>query len=60
MTCSEADEACPVVIGAALRVSIPYEDPKNYDNTELEVEKYAERCQQICREMFYTMSGVSY
>ena len=29
MTCSEADEACPVVLGAALRAQIRYEDPKS-------------------------------
>jgi hypothetical protein len=60
MTCSEADDACPVVTGSDLRVSIPYEDPKMHDGTKQEEAKYAERCQEICREMFYALSRVSY
>ncbi len=56
MTCSEADEACPVVFGAAKRVSIPYKDPKEYDGTERETEAYAERCRQISSEMLYAFS----
>ena len=31
MVCGEADAACPFVKGAALRVSMPYLDPKIYD-----------------------------
>jgi hypothetical protein len=31
MVCSEADAACPFVRGAALRVSMPYLDPKIYN-----------------------------
>jgi hypothetical protein len=32
MVCSEADEACPFVKGATFRLSIPYLDPKIYDD----------------------------
>lgn len=56
MVCSQADEACPIVAGADVRFVIPYEDPKDFDNTDVEVEKYDERCRQIAREMFYLMS----
>ncbi len=31
MVCGEADAGCPVVKGAAVRVSMPYLDPKIYD-----------------------------
>ena len=31
MVCGEADAACPVVKGAAARISMPYLDPKIYD-----------------------------
>jgi protein-tyrosine-phosphatase len=53
MTCSQADKACPVVSGASKRVSLPYEDPKAFDGTPEEAERYDERCRQIAREMLY-------
>ncbi len=28
MTCTHADENCPVVVGASARISLPYDDPK--------------------------------
>ncbi|GAB4408423.1 MAG: protein-tyrosine-phosphatase [Bacteroidia bacterium] len=59
MTCSEADKNCPTVAGAALRVAIPYEDPRNYDGTDQEAAQYAERMHQIAREMFYLFSQVA-
>jgi len=58
MNCGEADEACPIVRGAALRVSLPYDDPKLADGARDEAERYAERAQQIAREMFYLFSRV--
>lgn len=58
MTCSDADENCPVVFGAEARFPIRYEDPKEYDGTELEEEKYDERVEQIGREMVYTFNLV--
>ena len=56
MTCSEADEACPIVFGATVRISLPYEDPKVADNTPEEEARYDERCRQIATEMFYVLS----
>lgn len=56
MTCSDADEACPIVFGAAERITIRYDDPKAFDNTEQETAKYDERCRQIAREMLYAFS----
>lgn len=58
MTCSHADSTCPLVDGATLRVSVPYEDPKIADNTPQEEAKYDERCRQIAIEMFYFFSQV--
>jgi protein-tyrosine-phosphatase len=49
MVCSEADAACPVVKGAALRISMPYLDPKIYDDGAYEAAKYAERRDDIGR-----------
>lgn len=58
MTCSAADEACPFVPGAAVRIAIPYEDPKDADNTPEEKTIYDERCRQIAMEMMYAFSSV--
>ncbi len=59
MTCSNADEECPIVDGATERMVIPYGDPKAFDGTETEAEKYDERCRQIAREMLYVFSEVA-
>lgn len=56
MTCSDADEACPLVMGCDLRIPIRYEDPKVADDTEFEAQRYDERAAQICTEMLYLMS----
>jgi arsenate reductase len=58
MTCSEADEACPIILGAALRVPLRYEDPKVADGTSGEAAAYDERCLQIATEMLYLFSRV--
>lgn len=59
MTCSDADDACPTVPGAELRVAIRYDDPKIADDTPQEAERYDERSRQIAREMLYTFSRVA-
>jgi arsenate reductase (thioredoxin) len=33
MVCDEADAGCPAVRGASLRLSLPFADPKVYDDT---------------------------
>ena len=59
MVCSEADAACPFVKGAALRVSMPYLDPKIYDGGAYEAAKYAERRDDIGRLMLAAMLQAS-
>jgi arsenate reductase len=59
MTCSDADEACPIVPGADFRARITYEDPKVADRTAQEKEVYDERCKQIATEMLYLFSKVA-
>lgn len=59
MTCSDADENCPVVFGAEARFPIRYDDPKEYDGTELEEEKYYERVEQIGIELLYAFSKIN-
>jgi arsenate reductase len=58
MTCSHADENCPLVFGASTRIAITYDDPKDFDGTALEEAKYAERVCQIGREMLFAFSEV--
>ena len=58
MVCSEADEGCPFVFGCDFRLSLPFEDPKEFDETELETEKYDEKVRQIGREMLFVISQV--
>ncbi len=58
MTCSDADENCPYIPGAEDRISITYDDPKEFDGTELEEKKYDERCKQIATEMLFVMNNV--
>ena len=60
MTCSDADENCPFIPGATLRIPITYEDPKAYDNTPEEAKAYAERCYQIGAEMYYIFDTVKH
>ena len=58
MTCSDADANCPLVLGAEARFPVKYNDPKEFDNTNLEIEKYTERFEQIGIEMLYTFSRI--
>ena len=58
MVCTDADEKCPIIAGMDLRLALPFEDPKAFDDTELESEKYSERCEQIAREFLYVLSEV--
>ena len=58
MTCSDADENCPVVFGAEQRFPIRYDDPKEYDETDLEEAKYKERFEQIGIEMLFVFNKI--
>lgn len=58
MTCSNADEGCPMVFGAEARFPIMYDDPKAFDGTEVMNEKYAERSLQIASEMYFVFSQI--
>ena len=58
MTCDSANEACPFVSGAEKRIPITFEDPKAFDNTPQQAEKYNERSLQIATELFYVFSQI--
>lgn len=56
MTCGDADENCPFIPGCDLRIGTTYFDPKAYDNSPLQDEKYSERSNQIAMECLYVFS----
>lgn len=58
LTCSSADQGCPFIAGAEKRIPITFEDPKAFDNTPQQAEKYEERSNQIGAEMFYVFSQI--
>jgi arsenate reductase len=58
MTCNNADEGCPLVIGAEARFPIKYDDPKSFDGTDLQSAKYAERSLEIAEEIWWVMSSI--
>jgi arsenate reductase len=58
MTCDHADENCPFIIGCEARIPIRYNDPKVFDNTPQQAEKYLERSNEIASEMMYVFSQI--
>lgn len=56
MTCADAEENCPFIPGAALRIGTTYDDPKAFDGTAQQSEAYLERSAQIARETLYVFS----
>lgn len=59
MTCAHADENCPFIPAAECRIPVRYDDPKAFDDTALEAEKYYERSIQIASEMFYVFRNLA-
>ncbi|SMD37866.1 Protein-tyrosine-phosphatase [Reichenbachiella faecimaris] len=58
MTCSHADENCPFIPGTEKRIPVRYDDPKEFDDTLQEADKYDERSMQIANELFYVFSKI--
>jgi arsenate reductase len=58
MTCSHADENCPLVFGADARIALTYNDPKDFDGTAQEETRYTERVHEIGCEILYAFSEV--
>lgn len=58
MTCSQADVGCPFIAGAEKRIPITYEDPKAFDNSPQQAEKYKERSLQIATELLYIFAQI--
>lgn len=59
MTCDSANEACPFVPGAEKRIPIMFLDPKAFDNTPQQAEKYQERSLQIATELKFVFENIN-
>lgn len=59
LTCTNADEGCPMVFGAEVRFAVKYDDPKAFDETPEMNEKYMERSMQIASEMYFIFSKIT-
>ncbi len=57
MTCGEADQNCPVILGAK-RIPLLYDDPKIADDTDEETTRYDERSDQIGTELLWIFREV--
>lgn len=60
LTCSSADKECPYIANAAARILITYEDPKAFDSTPQQAEKYQERSLQIATELKFVFSQIKH
>ena len=59
ITCSQADENCPMIVGAEKKILMRYEDPKIYDYSPQETEKYTACSLQIACEMYFVFSEIN-
>lgn len=60
MTCSHADQNCPIIHGSEKRISVMYEDPKVSDGSDQQKATYLERSIQIGSEMMYVFNQVDH
>mmetsp|Transcript_32627 Transcript_32627/g.44801 ORF Transcript_32627/g.44801 Transcript_32627/m.44801 type:complete len:226 (-) Transcript_32627:65-742(-) len=56
MTCGHADQTCPVIRGTRTRVSLQYDDPKQFDDTPQEEKAYSDTCALVARELLFIFS----
>lgn len=58
MTCSSADANCPFIPSAERRISLTYEDPKQFDDSEIAAEAYEACALRIAQEMNYVFKSL--
>jgi len=56
MTCDDADKNCPFIAGSLSRISLPYNDPKVYDDSSECMAEYKKTSNHIAQEIFYIFS----
>lgn len=57
-TCSSADENCPFIPEAMHRFHLPFNDPKEFDGSNIQFEKYLEANSQIAGEIHHIFKKV--
>ncbi|WP_456376669.1 hypothetical protein [Lutibacter sp.] len=57
-TCSNADENCPFIPNATQRFHLPFTDPKIFDGTLYQAEKYLETNKQIAGEIHFIFKNI--
>ena len=58
MTCSDAENNCPLIEGSEVKFSLQYEDPKQYDSTKIEKNEYKKTSEKIASEMNYLFKNL--
>ncbi|MBM3418122.1 MAG: protein-tyrosine-phosphatase [Bacteroidetes bacterium] len=59
MVCGEAEQNCPFIPSASMRISTTYEDPKKYDDTPVELFEYVKSSLLIGLECLYLYSFIN-
>lgn len=60
MVCSHADVHCPIVTGSTRKLALPYQDPKAFDDTDLEASEYTKTCALIGLEMLFVLKQLQH
>lgn len=58
MTCDHADENCPFIPGAEIRIPLTYVDPKYADDSDEEATAYDHSCKTIATDMIRLFRAV--
>ena len=58
MTCSDADASCPITLRVSLNLKLYFQDPKIYDDTFNEEQKYDAICLKIASELNYIFKNL--
>ena len=58
MTCSSAEKNCPFISGSDKIISIPYDDPKKFDDSRYVYQEYMNTNLIIATEMYYVFSSL--
>jgi len=55
IVCSHASIHCPIITESNFKFVLPYQDPKAFDDTDLEISEYAKTCALIGLEMLFVL-----
>lgn len=58
MNCSSAEKSCPFIPGASARIYLPFDDPKESDGSQIEVENYRNTNLEVASSMKYLFMNI--